>query len=62
MTLDLSILLALSGILVTGGAAWGGASAALRGLRKQFDEHTQSDNELQRDILDRLIRIETKLE
>jgi len=68
MTLDLSILLALGGILVTGGAAWGGARAALQGLRKQFDEHVELDAMIQREnvatqreILDRLISIETRL-
>ena len=69
MTLDLSILLALGGILVTGGAAWGGARTALNGTRRrveelhgQFIEHTKADMEHQREALDRLARIETKLE
>lgn len=69
MTLEIGVLLTLGGILLTGGAAWGGAKTALNGTRKRVEEirdglaeHTKQDAQVQREILDRLIRIETRLE
>lgn len=69
MVVDPAVLLALGGALVSGGAAWGGARAALNGTRRRVEEirnelvkHVEADAEIQRDVLDRLIRIETKLE
>lgn len=66
---ELGVLLALGGTLVTAGAAWGGAKVALNGTRRRVEElhaelrsHTESDAKVQREVLDRLIRIETKLE
>lgn len=63
------LLLTLGGTLVTAGAAWGGAKTALNGTRKrvyelhtELREHTESDSKVQREMLDRLIRIETKIE
>lgn len=69
MTIEPGVLISLGGILVTGGAAWGGAKVALNGTRKRVEElhaelrsHAESDAKVQREVLDRLIRIETQLE
>ena len=66
---ELGVLITLGGLLLTAGAAWGGARTALNGTRRrveelhtQFIEHTKADLEHQREALDRLARIETKLE
>jgi hypothetical protein len=62
MTIELGVLITLGGLLLTAGAAWGGARTALKELHTQFAEHTKADATHQREVLDRLIRIETKLE
>lgn len=66
---DLDALLKLGGVLLAGGSAWGGALVALNGTRKRVAEvhetltqHVQADTDHQKDIIDRLARIETKLE
>lgn len=53
----------------TGGAAWGGAKVALNGTRNRvkkmetdFETHMRDDQMVQREMVDRLARIETKLE
>lgn len=52
-----------------GGVAWGGVTAGLRGVKKEqsdFKEalriHTAEDRTVQVDMVDRLARIETKLD
>lgn len=69
MSVDLGALLTIGGALTSGGAAFGGAIAALNGTRKRvatiealLAEHAKADAEHQRDVIDRLARIETKLE
>lgn len=66
---DFGALLALSGALVSGGAAWGGAKSALNGTRKRVEEirdglaeHIKADAALQLDMVQRLARIEAKLD
>ncbi len=63
-----TIITIVSGIF-TAGAAWGGATMALNGTRKRvielvesFEKHVEADDTAQRDTIDRLARIETKLE
>lgn len=67
--LDLSVLLSLGIALLTGGCAFGGARAALNGTRERvrrveekLDGHAEADVLVQREIIDRLSRIEGKLE
>lgn len=62
-------LMQIATLLFSGGMAWGGAKAALNGTRervKKVEEtltrHTDADEVLQREVIDRLARIETKLE
>lgn len=66
---SLSVLLSLGGILVSAGAAYGGAKSALNGTRQRvkdmdeaFREHAKADDTHQRAVIDRLARIETKLD
>lgn len=51
------------------GAAWGGAKVALNGTRSRvqriesvLDEHIDEDEQLNRDSIDRLARLETKID
>ena len=53
-------------LLVSGGAAWGGAKAALNGTKakvkdisEKLDAHVKDDSEVQTQVVDRLARIET---
>jgi len=69
MTLSPDTLLTIAGFLVAGGAAYGGARSALNGTRKEVKEikqslvdHIKADENLAREMIDRLARIETKLE
>jgi hypothetical protein len=62
------ILTAVS-VVFGAGAAWGGATAALNGTRnrvKSIEEwavqHDKKDDEFQREGIDRLARIETKID
>ena len=55
--------------LVSIGGAYGGAKVALNGTRERvreikadLKEHIDADEEVQRETLDRLARIETKLD
>jgi hypothetical protein len=63
------MLINLATLLFSGGAAWGGAKVALNGTRERvknlettMQRHTDADEALQREVIDRLARIETKLE
>lgn len=76
MTFSPDTLLTIAGFLVAGGAAYGGARSALNGTRKEVKEikqslvdhkqslvdHIKADENLAREMIDRLARIETKLE
>jgi hypothetical protein len=62
-------LIQVATLLFSGGAAWGGAKVALNGTRERvkkveetLQRHTDADEVLQREVIDRLARIETKLE
>lgn len=55
--------------LLAVGGAWGGAKVALNGTRERVKEvqahlqkHTEDDNIIQREMIDRAARIETKLD
>lgn len=69
LTLTLEFLLAIGSVLVAGGAAFGGARSALNGTRKEVKEikatladHVKADEDLSREVITRLARVETKLE
>lgn len=69
MTIEPGVLISLGGILVTGGAAWGGVKVALNGTRgrvkaieRNLADHTKADEALAREVITRLARIEAKLE
>lgn len=67
---------AVGGALFSGGAAWGGVTAALSGVKREqaeakadraaiaakLDSHTQADIAIQMDLVERLSRIEGKLD
>lgn len=66
---DAGILLAICAALLSGGSAFGGALTALNGTRKRVTHieailanHVAEDATHQREVIDRLARIETKLE
>lgn len=60
MTPDLMLL----GVTATfsAGTGWGVSYATGRRVRKELDEHVLSDTNFHLDIVDRLARIETKLD
>ena len=67
--MDWATIVAVLGVVFTGGAAWGGASYALNGTRKRvmdldekFTQHVSDDNTRHVEAIDRLARIETKLD
>lgn len=67
--MDVGTLIQIGGPLLAIGGAWGGAKMALNGTRervyrmeRQFREHEFADEMLQRETIDRLARIEVKLE
>jgi hypothetical protein len=69
MELSLMQLLSVASPIFAIGGAWGGAKVALNGTRervkrihRELDQHMQHDEEMQRDTIDRLARIETKLD
>jgi hypothetical protein len=69
MVAEFGELLTAGSILLSGGAAFGGAVAALNGTRKRvagiettLADHVKADETHQRDVIDRLARIETKLD
>ena len=70
MELDMNLgLLALLSIAGSGGVAWGSVRVALNGTRgkvtkieKTLDEHVAADHAVQLEAVQRLTRIETKLD
>ena len=61
---DPSTLVALGGALASGGAVFGGVVAAVKrigGLERSLQRHLEADERHQREVIDRLARIETKL-
>lgn len=54
----------LLGITATfsAGTGWGVSYASTRRVSKEFDKHVIDDNQLHIQIIDRLARIETKLD
>ena len=65
----ITVTIGLVSAVFAGGAAWGGAKVALNGTRarvlrmeQDFKEHSRDDHSVQREILERLARIEAKLE
>lgn len=55
-------LLTIGGALLTGGALFGGFAMIVRRTDAKLEEHLKSCALYQRDVLDRLARIETLLE
>ena len=62
-------LLAVVGTVFSAGAAWGGAKVALNGtknrvkdIKEDLVKHTAADLVIQTQMIDRLARIETKLD
>ena len=62
-------MITLGGVLISAGAAYGGAKSALNGTRQRvkdlndaFVEHAKTDDAHQRLVIDRLARIETMLD
>jgi hypothetical protein len=69
MVTDPSFILALGTLLASGGVAWGGATMAIKGVKETQTEvkddlhkHMEADAEVQLELVDRLARIETKLD
>ena len=69
MSLDIGSLYAVGAGLVSGGIAWGGMYASIKGVKaEQIDakvaltRHVEADQAVQIDMVDRLARIETKLD
>lgn len=69
MDIDPKLALSAIGIIGTLGAAWGGARVALNGTRervkqlsKDLKDHIEHDHTVQLETVDRLARIETKLD
>lgn len=67
--MELGLIITIGSGLLAAGAAWGGAKTALNGTRERVKglavtlaEHVSDDRAVQRELLDRLIRIETKLD
>jgi len=58
---ELVDLLKLGGALLAGGVAFGSFAALLRQVSRQLAAHIVSDDEIARDVIDRLARIETIL-
>lgn len=62
-------MIGAASLLISGGAAFGGAKVALNGTRQRvkdlaedFKAHEEQDESLQMETIDRLARIETKLD
>lgn len=65
LTITPELLIAVASMLVAGGAAWGGARSALNGTRKEVKEIKETlsrHEEHNRQVIERLTRVETKLE
>ena len=67
--MELIELLRIATPLLAIGGAWGGAKVALNGTRNRvktletrFEEHDYRNNQRHLELIDRLARIETKLE
>ena len=67
--MDVVELLKIATPILAIGGAWGGAKVALNGTRErvqrieiEFREHEERDEILQREMIDRAARIETKLD
>jgi hypothetical protein len=67
--IDPTTAISIGTMLVTAGAAWGGTRVALNGTRERvkeikakLDKHIEADESVQRETIDRLARIETKIE
>ncbi len=63
------LVFSVVGIIFTVGAAWGGAKVALNGtklrvreLHEAFHEHTEGDMKVQRETVERLTALETKID
>lgn len=66
---DVATWLPIIGTLLAAGGAFGGVKVALNGTRgrvksieRNLAEHTKSDEALAREVIQRLARIESKLE
>lgn len=57
----MSELLTIGGALLTGGVAFGGVLAIVRRVDVRLEAHVLSDDKYQREVIDRLARIETIL-
>lgn len=69
MDWDLGSIMALGTIIGSAGAAWGAARTALNGTKGRVQEiktelaaHTAADLAVQTQMIDRLARIETKID
>lgn len=74
--IDPMAIYALGAGLFSGGAAWGGVTMAIKGVKSQqeeakqaridisnkLDAHTSADIQIQMDLVERLARIEGKLD
>lgn len=67
--IDPSTILEVGSVIFAGGAAWGGAKVALNGTKAKVQDisaelakHMEDDNKIQTQVVDRLARIETKLD
>lgn len=62
--MDFYTIISIAGptALVTGGVAYGSAKQALNGTRDRVKKLEQSHEELKTDTIDRLARIETKVD
>lgn len=63
------ILITIATTVFAGGAAWGGAKAALNGTRErvkristELDTHVRDDHLIQRDLVERAARLEAKID
>lgn len=59
---DLRDLLTLGGALLAGGISFGGLAVIVRKTDQKLDKHIDADERYQREVIDRLARIETLLE
>jgi hypothetical protein len=69
MVIDPAYIVAIGGGLVSVGMSWGvakgsaaGEQEARKNLQDAFNRHTEADDEHQLEVVDRLARIETKLD
>ena len=69
MILEPELVIAAGGILASGGVAWGAVRTALNGTKKRvveinetLNKHVEDDHRVQLEAVQRLARIETKLD